>query len=118
MKNPIKKPALFDRIRTAVRALRGDLILEFTDYRSPQEFKVSTREIDTLAVRCTYPAGFLDLPKEAREIMVRRDVTHQLTDELLKSGAVEISGPRPDLQRGVYEYSALVCVVFPENKAG
>lgn len=118
MKNPIKKPALFDRVRTAVRALRGDLILEFTGYEGAQKFNVSTHRIDTLAVRYTYPVGVLNLPKEGLDIMVRHDLTHLLTDALLKSGAVEISGPRFINARQECEYFAQFRVVLPENMEG
>lgn len=115
MKNPIKKPALFDRIRTAVRALSGDLVLEVTDGRG---FTVSTHQIVPVSAYVTYPVGWLDLPKEAREIMARHDLAHKITDELLKSGALKISRPNWVREHQNYVCFAELRVALPENQEG
>lgn len=116
MVRPIKKPAFGERVKTAIRALRGDLI---TDRPVPARIiYTDTRKIETLSATLHYGWWFAELHNEEKEARLRQDLRWEMAENLIKSGAVKISGGEyiPELQ--AYEYRAELHFIRHENMEG
>ena len=116
MVSPIKKPAFGERVKTAIRALKGYLILD--PPIKPTVFPAEMLRIEKMTAKASYGWWFAEISREEKELTLRQDLRRELFDALMNAGIIKISGGDYIPERGEYEYRAEIYFVRHENMEG